>query len=292
MLIKTVTANAEKMLLATIEDKNSALTARSLLQCCFSTLNISAPDVDRLVITLKDMLKEHNGVLYYCSDGDVFIEWAGAGKGLKTAIEGEMAKYCLQQKAEWNPDDFFRYYDINVHGEELRIIIKHKIAKLITEEFKIIPEANKLNTHDIKLTSDQQISFYKSVQARYGREMPHILIVEDQAFSRKLLLGLLLNTHKCHVAKDAAEALAMYSTFVPDIILLDVELPDANGHSIAKCIREIDPDIWIVMVTANHYQSDVNMAKENKVQGFIVKPYNKQKIMGLIDSYNKLKKQG
>lgn len=289
MLIRTVTKNTEETLLSVIENKNINSAAKSFLQCSFSDVKSITPNLDDLLIILKDILQDNNAVLYLCNDKDIFIEWIGAARGLKTAIEGEIAKYCMRQQPSWGPDNFFHYYDINAHGEELRIICKHKIAKLSPEKFKLTPDLS-LSSKIIKFTPEQFSSFDNSVKTRSIRKMPEILIVEDQAFSRTLLLSILSNTYKCHTAKNAAEAISSFAILAPDIVLLDVELPDNNGHEIAKFIRKTDPDVWIVMVTANHYQSDVIAAKENKVQGFIAKPYNKKKILEIVGNYHKLKK--
>lgn len=292
MLIQTITNNTEETMLNTLEASKDLLSLKSFLQCSFSDSIIIPPDVDSLIMLLKDLLSEHHGVLYYCNDKDIFIEWTGSAKGIKTAIEGEIAKYCLKSNANWNPEGFFQYYDMSAHGEELRIICKHKIAKIHPERFNLTPIID-MNTkiQAVNFTADQYATFAGVVKTKHGRVAPEVLIVEDQAFSRTLMKGILIDKYKFHVAKNGAEAISLYAQLAPDITLLDVELPDMNGHDIAKFIRRIDPAAWIIMVTGNHYQSDVIAAKENKVQGFIVKPYNKQKILEMMDIYNQHKKK-
>jgi len=124
---------------------------------------------------------------------------------------------------------------------------------------------------------------------RKPRENPEIMVVEDQHFSRILLLGLFNKEYRCFGAKDAKEAISNFSVYAPDIIFLDIELPDQNGHELAKLFKSIDPQVHIVMVTANHYQKDVKKAIENQVNGFVVKPYNKQKLLNTIESHKKYK---
>jgi len=125
----------------------------------------------------------------------------------------------------------------------------------------------------------------KTGMEAYGVE---ILIVEDQLFSRNLLMSVLqYRQFVCHNAKDGKEALELYAEHAPDIVFMDVELPDINGHALAKLIRQTDPKSHVVMVTSNLYQRDVNLAKENGVQGFIAKPYTKQSILNAINGYIK-----
>lgn len=134
--------------------------------------------------------------------------------------------------------------------------------------------------------TEEQTSHIK----RYGAErrtlkIPSILIVEDQEFSRKLLEGMLRRDYTCYCAANAEQALALYAEHLPCIVFLDIELPDANGHDLAGFLKKIDPASFIVMVTANHYENDVKRAQENNVQGFIAKPYSKQKISDAIEKY-------
>ena len=116
---------------------------------------------------------------------------------------------------------------------------------------------------------------------------PTILIVEDQDFSRRLLAET-LRQYVCYVAENAKQAVALYAEHVPCIVFLDIELPDVSGHEVAALIKKYDPQSFIVMVTANSHEKDVRMAQENNVQGYIVKPFNNQKIMDAIQKYREL----
>ena len=72
--------------------------------------------------------------------------------------------------------------------------------------------------------------------------------------------------------------------------MLDIELPDLSGHALATLFRQTDPDGFISMVTSNNYLKDVEQARENNVQGFVVKPYTKQKILDVVAQYSKFSK--
>ena len=115
----------------------------------------------------------------------------------------------------------------------------------------------------------------------------NILIVEDQDFSRKLLYDLLARqfSYTCYAAKNATEAIELYATHAPDIVLLDIILPDYTGHEIATLIKTHDPKSYVIMVTANNFIKDIGIAKRNNVQGYITKPYSKNKIQAAIDGY-------
>lgn len=144
--------------------------------------------------------------------------------------------------------------------------------------------------------SEEQINhMHKFGGERRMYPLPTILIVEDQPFSRNLIEGMLMRHYACYSASNVKQAISLYGEHIPCIVFLDIELPDGNGHDLAALIKKTDPDSFIVMVTANSYQSDVTRAVENKTQGFVVKPYSRQKIMTYIEKYTqerKLKKIG
>jgi CheY-like chemotaxis protein len=127
--------------------------------------------------------------------------------------------------------------------------------------------------------------------SRITLDKPTILIVEDQPFSRKLLLQTLTQKYTCYEASNVREAVALYAEYVPCMVFLDIELPDLSGHQLANFIKANDPDSYIVMLTANSHTKDVAQARDNHVQGYIVKPFSRQKIMGAIDKYRALRKQ-
>lgn len=127
--------------------------------------------------------------------------------------------------------------------------------------------------------------FRIAMNMRKSREKIRILVIEDQLFSRKILEELLHHTYTVDVAATAKDAMRAYLDNAPDISLVDIELTDESGHTLAKFIKTIDPGSYVVMVTGNNSVEDVALAKSNKVDGYIIKPYNKSKIFEAIDKY-------
>jgi len=127
--------------------------------------------------------------------------------------------------------------------------------------------------------------FRIAASMRPMREKLRILIVEDQLFSRKILHELLRQTYDVDVASSAKEGMKLYMENAHDIALLDIELADDSGHTLAKIVKTIDPASFVIMVTANNSVEDIALAKSNGVDGFIVKPYNKSKIFECLDKY-------
>jgi class 3 adenylate cyclase len=78
-----------------------------------------------------------------------------------------------------------------------------------------------------------------------------ILIVDDEPGSRQLMRTVLLSEgHSLFEARDGAEAIEMFHQVRPDLVLLDVMLPKVDGLDVLRAIREHDPMIGVVMVSA------------------------------------------
>ena len=112
-----------------------------------------------------------------------------------------------------------------------------------------------------------------------------ILVVEDNIFLRNLLCETLQSTHKVCSAGSIKEGLQLYLDKAPDIVFLDINLPDGSGHDLARQIKQHGPGSFIVMATANDHAGDKTEAKVNGVDGFIIKPFDKKSVNGYIDLY-------
>jgi len=128
--------------------------------------------------------------------------------------------------------------------------------------------------------------FRIAMHMRKSRERLRVLVVEDQLFSRKILQELLQQKqYTVDAVETAKDAMRSYLEHAPDIALVDIELTDDSGHTLARFIKSIDPSSYVVMVTGNNSVEDVALAQSNHVNGFIVKPYNKSKIFECIDKF-------
>ncbi|MBA4749803.1 MAG: response regulator [Alphaproteobacteria bacterium] len=280
MLVKSIDRDAEKVLMDTVDACARMPSQKGqILFCAFSALEESIPP-KVLNETLKSVLSDQEAECYVCSDRDTFIYW-------KTSLENEHSLIIKAIQDNYpraflsvRPDKIFKSFNTSTEIEDLRSMILGKIA-LLTKTTS--PQEQKQNL--LSLSPLQSTLLKKAQERRATRSKTEILVVEDQDFSRKLLMGLMQKEHLCYGAKNAAEAIQYFVEQAPDIIFLDIELPDHDGHCLAKLFRQLDTRAFIVMVTGNNYQKDVDRAKENGVNGFIAKPYNKQSIYNAVQSF-------
>lgn len=139
----------------------------------------------------------------------------------------------------------------------------------------------------IKKLPTLAMHFRLASESRPTRAHPHVLVIEDQLFSRRLLQSVLHPLSTVIPAETVTEGLKLYLAHAPDIVLLDIDLQGDNGHILAQVIKTLDPESYIVMVTASNSIKDINTAQTNQVEGYIVKPFNKSKIEDTIETYYK-----
>ena len=114
------------------------------------------------------------------------------------------------------------------------------------------------------------------------------LIVDDEPLAREKLRSLLAHETDIEVVGECAngsEALGMTDDEHPDLIFLDIQMPELDGLGALKEIKALDPGAKIAMVTAMGQQSIVMEALKAGATDFVVKPFETER---LIETVNKM----
>ncbi len=114
------------------------------------------------------------------------------------------------------------------------------------------------------------------------RKVPLVMVVDDSVTMRKVT-GRVLERHSLEVAtaKDGLDALERMSDFVPDLMLLDIEMPRMDGYELATAMKA-DPrlrDVPIVMITSRTGDKHRQRAFEIGVERYLGKPYQEVELM-------------
>ncbi|MBP2645973.1 MAG: histidine kinase [Firmicutes bacterium] len=115
--------------------------------------------------------------------------------------------------------------------------------------------------------------------------MTKVLIVDDMAFIR-FALKKLLETNGYEVvgeAKDGVEAVEKYAMLGPDIVTMDITMPNMTGIEALKAILAQNPKAKIIMVSAMGQESFVKEAIINGAKQFVLKPFNDEKVIETIN---------
>ena len=112
-------------------------------------------------------------------------------------------------------------------------------------------------------------------------EKVRVMIVDDSKISRTILANHLSKTNfeVVAMAADAAEALRLYQEHNPEIVTMDMNLPDADGIECSMKIRGFDPDAKIVMISAMKDASLVAQGRAAGISSFLQKPVSTNDII-------------
>ena len=108
-----------------------------------------------------------------------------------------------------------------------------------------------------------------------------ILVVDDAMFMRMMLKDI-LSKNGYEVVGEAAngkEAIDKYIELRPDLVLLDITMPEMDGIEALKKIKMIEPKAKIIMCSAMGQQNMVIEAIQNGALDFIVKPFQQNRVL-------------
>lgn len=108
-----------------------------------------------------------------------------------------------------------------------------------------------------------------------------VLLVDDSKMSRKMLKNLLEDEGYSVIAEagDGMEAIEAYRKYTPDLITLDITMPNMDGLEALKELIQIDPEVKVIMITAAGQQNKLIEALKIGAKKFITKPFEKEEVI-------------
>lgn len=113
-----------------------------------------------------------------------------------------------------------------------------------------------------------------------------ILVVDDSFYMRTMLKNLLTDAGYDVVAEapNGEEAIRLIKETNPDLVTLDVILPDTTGLEVLKQLKKETPHLKVIMVSAVGQESVVNEAIESGALAYLVKPFNEDKVVEVVEN--------
>ena len=116
-----------------------------------------------------------------------------------------------------------------------------------------------------------------------------ILVAEDYQSNYDLIEAMLGKMYKLVHAHDGMEAIIFYEQYKPDLILMDIKMPNINGLDATKAIREMSASVPVIAVSAYAYEKDKIAAIESGCNDFLTKPVSADLLKMTINKYLKQK---
>jgi two-component system chemotaxis response regulator CheY len=111
--------------------------------------------------------------------------------------------------------------------------------------------------------------------------MARVLVVDDAAFMRMMLKDILTKAGHEVVgeAANGVEAVEKYKELRPDVVTMDITMPEMNGIDAIKEIKKIDPNATVIVCSAMGQQAMVIEAIQAGAKDFIVKPFQPARVI-------------
>ncbi|MEG1946540.1 MAG: response regulator [Lachnospiraceae bacterium] len=109
----------------------------------------------------------------------------------------------------------------------------------------------------------------------------NILVCDDAAFMRMMIKDILTKNgyNIAGEAENGIKAIEKYSEIKPDLVLMDITMPEMDGIQALKKIRDNDPSACVIMCSAMGQQAMVIEAIQSGAKDFIVKPFQAERVL-------------
>lgn len=114
--------------------------------------------------------------------------------------------------------------------------------------------------------------------------MKRVLVVDDSGFQRTLVRDALAEGYEIvGEASDGAEAVDSFERLSPDVVTMDVMMPDTNGIEATARIKDRSPETTVVMVTSVEQREQMKEAIRAGADGYVTKPFDGEEVRNAID---------
>ena len=109
----------------------------------------------------------------------------------------------------------------------------------------------------------------------------NILICDDAAFMRMMIKDILTKNgyNVVFEAENGAKAVEKYQELKPDLVLMDITMPEMDGIQALKAIKAADPSATVIMCSAMGQQAMVIESIQSGAKDFIVKPFQQDRVL-------------
>lgn len=114
--------------------------------------------------------------------------------------------------------------------------------------------------------------------------MATVMVVDDASFMRQILKHMLQEDGHEVVAEASSgeEAVRLYQQLRPELITMDVTMPEMNGIQTLYKLRSVDPDVKVIMCSARSQKNTVIEAVQAGALDYIVKPFQRERLLEMI----------
>ena len=186
-------------------------------------------------------------------------------------------------------------------GTGLGLLITKQLAELMNGHIEVSSEPGRGSCFSVEIeatecaapatdlgTTDTSLALSPALANHAELVGKRLLLVEDHPLNREIVLGFLDGSGlSIEVAEDGRQAVERFRQVPCDLILMDVQMPVMDGYEATRRIRDLDPVVPIIALTANAFREDVEKAREAGMNEHLSKPIESDKLFAVLGKYLK-----
>lgn len=226
-------------------------------------------------------LGQREGRIFIFEDSDIFALFLNDGGSPEELVEKIHQEFVAKQL-----DSIFHSYSMRDKLDGLMTLSKDKMRS--AQDIKLKKLAAEA-CESIFQWTEPNIRLTQSIQRkRRNRTDGVILVIDDDLIARGLIASALKKQYKVIQAKDGKDGIGAYIQHAPNLVLLDIHLPDHNGHEVLNRIKLLDPEAYVVALSADSVADNVLSSFSEGSVGFIKKPFVLDTLFSYIDKCQSL----
>lgn len=235
------------------------------------------PQMSRTAVMslLEKELAVYDGAIVLCEGGDIIaIVRSDSQREIRRVAE----KVSLAFWGQVPEHDGYSLYLVSQDWRAVRWLLATKAAPALDEAYTPYqPDEHPMPEFTAEFDALQTV-FAQAKRMRQVRSPHSVLLVEDDAITQRVIEKVLAQDYVLHKADGAFDAVSSYLMQAPDIMFLDINLPDRSGLDVLRQIRRYDPTAYIVMLSAQNNLNTILEALECGAAGFVAKPFEPQQL--------------
>lgn len=237
---------------------------------------------ERFLRLLQDIPNSYSAQVYICGDRDVFILMQGF---MQRQFAGFLQKLADDLDA---PElaGLGEVFEVGVHRRRLETLCGAKVEAVEKVRAKEEAMRQKEAAQEITLDTLSQIDPDMLVnigKKRAEREDIVVMVADDDQIARTLISNVIDKSYRYVYAKNGRDALYGFVEHAPDVLFLDIGMPDMNGHDVLESIFQVDPEAYVIMFSGRKDKANMMRALETGAQGFMGKPFTRDDLHQYIE---------
>lgn len=186
--------------------------------------------------------------------------------------------YTLHVSNQWEKIMMLSSKGIDTDNPEL----EENISRIQASDTPAIPEL---------LAGQNPDLVYSLSERRNERSKSTILIADDDLLARTMVANILEKQYNIEFASSGLEALSEYIKCAPDILLLDIGMPDIDGYRVLDTLLGVDREAYVIMFSGRNDPQSIMKAIDLGARGFLAKPFTRKKLLYHLDNRNRMKER-